>query len=398
MQLMANGPIRILISTGEVSGDLQGALLIDALRRRAAAAQIDLDIVALGGDRMAEAGATLLANTSGIGSVGLIESLPFVMPTLKIQRQVQRYLQEHPVDATVLIDYMGPNLRLGSYLKQTFPALPLIYYIAPQEWVWSIGMKNTARLVQATDRLLAIFPEEARYYRAHGADVTWVGHPIVDHVKRLPSRAEARQQLGIADHEQAIALLPASRRQEIVTLVPIIFEAAARLQAEQPDLTFWVPVSLPQYRPQLERAIQRFGLRAALVDQKPQLVIAAADLAISKSGTANLETALMDVPQLVLYRVNPFTFWVARRLLQFSIPFMSPANLTVMESIVPEFMQGEATPDRIVQTARQLLSDASARDKMRAGYSRMRQALGEPGACDRAAESILDHIEGSMSL
>ncbi|MGB3613657.1 MAG: lipid-A-disaccharide synthase [Elainellaceae cyanobacterium] len=390
---MANGPIRILISTGEVSGDLQGALLIDALRHRAAAAQLDLEIVALGGDRMAEAGATLLANTSSIGSVGLVESLPFVMPTLKIQRQVKRYLKDQAVDAAVLIDYMGPNLKLGGYLKQAFPAMPLIYYIAPQEWVWSIGTKNTARLVQATDRLLAIFPEEAHYYSAHGAKVTWVGHPIVDHVKRLPSRTEARQQLGIADHERAIALLPASRRQEIAVLAPIIFETAARLQSEQPDLTFWVPVSLPQYRPQLEQAIQRCGLRATLVDQQPQLVIAAADLAISKSGTANLETALMGVPQLVLYRVNPLTFWVARRLLQFSIPFMSPVNLTLMEPIVPEFMQSEATPDRLTQAALQLLNDAQAQAQMQAGYKRMRQALGEPGACDRAAESILAHIE-----
>ncbi|MGF1512816.1 MAG: lipid-A-disaccharide synthase [Elainellaceae cyanobacterium] len=384
---------RILISTGEVSGDLQGALLIDALRRRAAEAHLDLEIVALGGDRMAEAGAALLANTSGIGSVGLVESIPFVLPTLQIQRRIQRYISQTAVDAVVLIDYMGPNLKLGRYLKQARPELPLVYYIAPQEWVWSIGKSNTARLVEATDRLIAIFSEEARYYEAYGAEVTWVGHPIVDYVQKYPSRAEARRQLGIAENERAIALLPASRRQELTYLAPVIFETAARLQAELPDLTFWVPLSLSGYRTQMEAAIARYGLRARLLEHQTQAAIAAADLAICKSGTVNLETALMDVPQLVLYRVNPFTFWVARRLLRFSIPFMSPANLALMEPVVPEFLQSDATPENLTRAALNLLNSDQERRQMRQGYARMRQALGEPGACDRAAEAILAYVK-----
>ncbi|MGF1535180.1 MAG: lipid-A-disaccharide synthase [Elainellaceae cyanobacterium] len=383
---------RILISTGEVSGDLQGALLIEALKRQAAVSDLKLEIVALGGDRMAQAGASLLAHTSGIGSVGLVESLPFVLPTLQIQRRVKRYLSQHAVDAVVLLDYMGPNLKLGTYLKRSQPALPLIYYIAPQEWVWSIGSGNTAKLVKATDRLLAIFPEEARYYRSHGADVTWVGHPIVDHVLNYPSRSQARRQLGLPEDARAIALLPASRRQELTYLAPVIFETAARLQAAQSDLTFWVPLSLARYRPQLEAMIDRYGLQATRVEHQPQVVIAAADLAICKSGTVNLETALMDVPQLVLYRVNPLTFWVARHLLRFSIPFMSPANLALMEPIVPEFLQGDATADKLTAAALDLLQNDAHRQRMRQDYGRMRQALGEPGACDRAAAAILAYM------
>ncbi|MEO0405812.1 MAG: lipid-A-disaccharide synthase [Cyanobacteria bacterium P01_A01_bin.135] len=384
--------VRILISTGEVSGDLQGALLIEALRRQAAAAGDELEIVALGGDRMAAAGATLLANTSGIGSVGIVESLPFLLPTFKIQQRVERYLQANAIDAAVLIDYMGPNLTLGSYLKQAFPELPVIYYIAPQEWVWSIGSQNTARLVKASDRLLAIFREEARYYQSHGADVTWVGHPIVDHVARLPSRPAARAQLGISDQERAIVLLPASRRQEITYLAPVMFETAARLQAQLPRVSFWVPVSLPEYRPLVAAALQRAGLKATLIDQAPQTAIAAADLAIAKSGTVNLEIALMGVPQLVIYRVNPLTYWIARHVLRFSIPFMSPANLAGMEAIVPEFLQEKATADRLTDAAVALLTDAQAQAQMQAGYGRMRDALGEAGACDRAAAAILSHI------
>src|SRR4028118_2415432 len=129
----------IFISTGEVSGDLQGALLIDGLKRQAQAAGIELEIVALGGSRMAKAGATLLGNTSGIGSVGLLESLPFVLPTLTIQRRAKQYLQQHPPDVVVLIDYMGPNLSIGSFIRRQLPQVPVIYYIAPQDWVWSAG-------------------------------------------------------------------------------------------------------------------------------------------------------------------------------------------------------------------------------------------------------------------
>src|SRR4028118_265687 len=187
----------IFISTGEVSGDLQGALLIDALKRQAEAAGLDLEIVALGGEKMAKAGATLLGNTTGIGSVGLLESLPFVMPTLEIQRRAKQYLRQHPPDLVVLIDYMGPNLSIGSFVRRQLPQVPVVYYIAPQSWVWSISSRSTAAIVDITDQLLAIFPEEARYFEKKGASVSWVGHPLVDKMQSSPSREEARRALGI---------------------------------------------------------------------------------------------------------------------------------------------------------------------------------------------------------
>ncbi|HEY9652590.1 MAG TPA: lipid-A-disaccharide synthase, partial [Coleofasciculaceae cyanobacterium] len=125
----------IFISTGEVSGDLQGSLLIDALKRQAKATGLDLEIVALGGEKMAKAGAKLLGDTTGIGSVGILESLPFVLPTLQIQRRAKQYLRQHPPDLVVLIDYMGPHLGIGRFVRRHLPKLPIIYYIAPQDWV-----------------------------------------------------------------------------------------------------------------------------------------------------------------------------------------------------------------------------------------------------------------------
>lgn len=408
----------IFISTGEVSGDLQGALLIDALKRQAEAIGLKLEIVALGGEKMAKAGATLLGNTTGIGSVGLLESIPFVLPTLQIQRRAQQYLRQHPPDVVVLIDYMGPNLSIGSFIRRHLSQVPIIYYIAPQDWVWSarsIVPRETMTIVEMTDQLLAIFPEEARYFEKKGASVTWVGHPLVDRMQSTPTREEARKRLGIEPEQLAIALVPASRRQELKYMMPIVFEAARQLQAklmgdgqwamgngalEIPNPKsetplFWIPLSLNAYRPAIEAAIQRYGLRATLVAGESQEVLAAADLAIAKSGTVNLELALLNVPQVVFYRVHPLTYWIAQ-LLKFSIPFMSPPNLVVMRSIVPELLQNQATPENILQEALELLFNPERREQMLADYQEMRGLLGEVGVCDRAAREILHLANASL--
>jgi lipid-A-disaccharide synthase len=382
--------IRIFMSTGEVSGDLQGALLVKALRDRAEQTGLSLEVLALGGQRMAAAGATLLGDTSAIGSIGIFESLPYILPTLRMQRRVKRYLRQNPPDLIVMIDYLAPNLGIGSYVKRHLPQAPVVYYIAPQEWVWSFGAGKTKRVVEMVDRLLAIFPEEARYYQKWGADVTWVGHPLVDRMQSAPSRTQAREALEIAADQVAIALLPASRPQEVKYLLPVIFEAARQIQAQLPQVKFWIPLSLEIYRRPIEQAIRTYGLRATLVTQV-QTVFAAMDLAIAKSGTVNLELALLDIPQVALYRVSPLTAWIAQNILKFEIPFMSPPNLVEMQPIVPELLQNDATPEAVTRIALQLLQP-EPRQQMLAGYQKMRQALGEPGVCDRAAQEILNLV------
>jgi lipid-A-disaccharide synthase len=384
--------VRLFISTGEVSGDLQGALLVQSLRRQTAALGIDLEILALGGDRMAAAGATLLGNTTAIGSIGLFESLPYVLPTYWAQQRAKRHLRAYPPDGVVMIDYLAPNVTIGRFLQQHLPAVPITYYIAPQEWVWSFGSANTRRLVAMTDQMLAVFPEEARYYARHGATVQYVGHPLVDQAQSFPSRAQARTDLGIREDAVAIALLPASRRQELTYILPVMCQAAAQIQYKLPQAHFWISLSMEAFRQPIEAAIRQYGLRATLVSGRSPTVIAASDLAITKSGTVNLEIALMDVPQVVVYRVSPLTAWVARHLLKFSIPFMSPVNLLVMRGIVPEFLQERATPSAITQVAMELLLSAERRQHLQHDYQDLRQAMGEPGVCDRAAAAILDSM------
>ena len=400
MATKPNRPLRIFLSTGEVSGDLQGALLVQALQRQAQTLGREVEILALGGDRMAAAGATLVGNTSLIGSIGLFESLPFVWPTLKVQRQAKRYLRQNPADVVVLIDYMGPNIAFCGYLSKHQPQTPLIYYIAPQEWVWALNSYNTNVIVQTTRRVLAIFPEEAKYFEQQGGNVRWVGHPLVDRMQNAPTRAIARQSLGFSPDQPLVALLPASRQQELKYLLPVICQAAQIIQAKLPDVHFLVPLALEKYRQPIAQAIQQAGLNATiLVDQdRSQFnnsaesislqAIAACDLAITKSGTVNLEIALMDVPQVVLYRVNTITAWVLKRI-KFSIPFMSPTNLVLMQSIVPEFMQDEANPQNLAQESLDILLNPDRRQQILTGYQTMRAALGDPGVCDRAAQEIL---------
>lgn len=382
--------IRLFISTGEVSGDLQGALLIESLHQTAAERGLKLEITALGGPRMAKAGAALVGETATIGSVGVFEALPYLIPTWRVQRQARRALATQPPDLAVLIDYMNPNLVMGRYLKTHQPQVPVVYYIAPQQWVWAFSQADTRRLVDCSDRMLAIFQAEADYYQQFGGNVTWVGHPLVDRYPTPPDRLAAREHLGLSADQTVVTLLPASRRQEVKYLLPVILQAAQQVHQQYPEATFLLPVSSPTLQASFVQGLAQYQLPGRVIEQHTQAAIAAADVAITKSGTANLEIALMNVPQVVAYRLNPISARVGRYLLNFDVPFVSPVNLAVEQPVVPEFLQWQATPEAIAAAAVELLSDTVVRQKMLEGYAALRRALGQPGACRRAAELILD--------
>ena len=386
--------MRLFISTGEVSGDLQGGLLVKALFRQAEKLHIPLEIEGLGGKRMAEAGAKLIADTTGIGSVGLWESVPFIIPTLQVQNKAKKYLQTNLPDAIVLIDYVGPNLAIASSLKKKYPKIPIIWYIGPQFWVWTPLGQDVEQLVKVTDKLLAIFPEEAKFYREKGIDVTYVGHPLCDRIKTAPSREIARKKLGIQDTEKMVVLLPASRQQELKYLLPVMVESAKNIQEKNPSIYFYLPISLPKYRAEIERIINQYELKITLFEGETLEILAGADLAITKSGTVNLELGLLKIPQIVIYKVNKLTMWVARKILNFSIPFMSPVNLVSMTEIVPELLQEKATVENITHLAEELLFNSSRLHQLREDYATMIQTLdsGEESVCDRTAQEIMNYI------
>jgi len=378
----------IFISTGDVSGDLQGALLVTALQQLAAKSGIDLNIVALGGTKMAAAGAKILADTVSISSMGIVEHLAYVRPSLQARSLAKQYLKTNPPDALILIDYVDPNVAIGKYIKNFFPNLPVYFYIAPQDWVWPRQHKRAKLIVSFIDEIFAVFPVEAQYFTEQGAKTKFVGHPLVDRVATLTSREIARDKLGITDEETAVALIPASRQQELKYILPNIFAAARQIQERLPAVRFWIPLSRPDFQAEIESQIQAYQINATLVTENADLVLAAADLAITKCGTVSLELALLNVPQVVIYRVSKITAWIAKHVIKFSIPYMSPTNLVEMKSIVPELMQDDASPDRIAAESLELLLNSDRRDRMLANYTEMRAALGDRGVCDRVAQEI----------
>lgn len=396
--------VRLLVSTGEVSGDLQGSLLIRALFDEARSRGFDLEVLALGGERMERSGARLIADTAALGAIGLLEALPFVLPTLQLQQRLRRALEPAPPDAVVLIDYMGPNVSLGLRIRRRYPQVPILYYIAPQEWAYRLGDSGTTRLIGFSDRILAIFPEEARFYGSRGATVTWVGHPLLDTLVDLPSRAEARAALQLGDGVPVLLLLPASRRQELRYLLPTMAAAAAELQRRHPGLEVLVPAGLACFEGTLAAQLSGAGVRARVIPSadadrlKPQLC-AAADLALTKSGTANLELALRGVPQVVGYRVGRVTAFLAQHLLRFSVSHISPVNLVLERRLVPELLQHTFTAEALVAAAEPLLAPASAeRQTMLAGYDELRAMLGEPGVTRRAAAAVLDQLQSQTVM
>jgi lipid-A-disaccharide synthase len=186
----------------------------------------------------------------------------------------------------------------------------------------------------------------------------------------------------------SVALIPASRHQELKYLLPAMFQAAKAIQAKLPQVSFWIPLSLEIYRQPIAQAVKDYGLQATILSGQTLEAIAAADLAITKSGTVNLEIALLDVPQVVIYRVSQFTAWIARNLLKINLPLISPPNLVVDREIVPELLQDRATPENITQQALELLLNPTRRQQVLTDYQQMRSLLGETGVGDRAATEI----------
>jgi lipid-A-disaccharide synthase len=387
-------PMKIFISTGEVSGDLQGSMLVKSLYQAAAKRQIDLEIAGLGGDRMKAAGVKILADTAVIGSMGFIEAIPFVIPAIKIQKLTKRYIQKNVPDVLVLIDYPASNLALASYVKRHLPQIPVVYYIAPQDWAVPM-LNNASKIAKVVDQLLAIFPREYEYFSQKNINAVWVGHPLLDRIAQAPDKTQARLNLGLALSDQIVTLLPASRQQEIKYLLPVMCAAAQQILQQMPEVKFLMPISLSSYRSAIVATVAEYHLPVQIIDGNTLDAIAAADLAIAKSGTVNLEIALLNIPQVVIYRIHPLTAWIGRRI-GFKIPLMSPPNLVLERMLVPELQQEAVTAENITTEAIKLLSNDQIQQEINTGYQEMRSLLGTVGVCDRVATEILQLVDAKI--
>ena len=389
--------MKLLISTGEVSGDLQGSLLIKALKTNAEKRKIELEIIALGGERMREAGAKLISNTSSIGAIGFLEALPYVLPTLNSQSKIDNYLSSSPPDAIVLIDYMGPNIRLGLKVKKKFPNIPIIYYIAPQEWAWRLGDSGTTDLISFTDKILAIFEEEAKFYSNKGGNVKFVGHPMLDFYRDIPTREDSMRKLGLTPDKKLLLIIPASRKQELKYILPTLLKAAKLLQEKDPSITVLIPSGLKEFDKLLNNSLKEYGVSGRIilsneVDNIKPFLFSAAHLALAKSGTINMELALNSVPQIVGYKVSRVTAFFARYLLRFNVKYISPVNLLLNKMLIPEFVQEDFKSEKIFNAALRILEDNSSKEDIMLGYKRLKDKLGKPGVTDRASKDILDML------
>ena len=387
--------MRLLISTGEVSGDLQGSFLVKALLDESKRRGVELEIIALGGPLMEDSGAELIANTASIGAIGFWEVLPYLIPTLRFQAIADELLEKSPPDILVLIDYMGPNIRLGNKARKLIPNLPIIYYIAPQEWAWRLGESGSTDLIRFTNKILAIFKQEADFYESRGGKVTWVGHPMIDNLRDMPNREEACLKLGVDPSKRFLLVLPASRTQELRYLLPTLMQASALIQEKDPNIIVLLPAAQQKFEEKLKKALKRFGVNGIVfpakdVDKFKPCLFRISDLALTKSGTINMELAIHMVPQIVVYKVSRVTAFIAKKVLKFHVDHISPVNLLLKERLLPELVQNQLSSEKILEFAIPLLENDEKRLKIIDGYKILREKLGDPGVTYRAAKEILD--------
>ncbi len=363
---------RIFVSAGEPSGDLHASALVTALRRHAGTSAID----AMGGPRLAAAGATIRYPIDDRAAMGAWEVLEHVPAHVRLLRALRRRLEGRAYDLVVLVDYPGFNLRLARAAREA--GVPVLYYIAPQFWAW--GEWRTGALRRTVDRLAVILPFEESYFRGRGVPAEFVGHPLVERIR--PSRAEARARLGFTNDEPVLAVLPGSRPQEIDRHWPLFRDAALRARRARPGVRIVVG----------GRSGARYaGSRGLTVLRDESAVaLAAADAALVKSGTSTLEAALADTPMAVAYRAHPATIALARRLVR--VPAISLVNLVAGDRVAPEFVQRDVTVEALARAALELLDGGAPAERQRAAFARVRERLGSPGAADRVARLALELV------
>jgi lipid-A-disaccharide synthase len=368
--------MRLLLSSGEASGELYAAELLRELR----VLMPEVEAFGLGGDRLAAQGAALTAHIRELAVVGLVEVVSHLPRIRRIFHSVLAECERHPPDLAVLIDYPDFNLRLARQLRRR--GIPVVYYVSPQVWAWRRGRIRTIR--DTSERMLVIFPFEEAVYREAGVPVEFVGHPLVDSVRPPADPKRVLAEIGLDPERPTIALLPGSRAKEIALNLPPLLAAVARLRREDPALQFAVAVA-PSLEPQnLERAFSGSGAR--LVQGLTPALLGSATLSLVASGTATIEAALVGAPMVVFYRVSPLSYALGRGLVR--VPHFAMANLIAERRIVPELIQADFTSERLSAEASALLRDVGRRERMRGELDDVRRRLGEPGASARAARAV----------
>lgn len=373
---------KILLVAGEVSGDLHGAHLVDAIHR----VDPEVQFLGIGGEELKKSGMKLLYPAHSLSVVGITEVFIKLRSILKALRQLKKSLEQERPDLVLLIDFPDFNFRLAQIAHRR--RIPILYYISPQVWAWRPNrVKGIARVVK---KMIVLFPFEVPLYEAAGVDVEWVGHPLLDIVKPAFPKEVAFQKFGLDPHRKTVGLLPGSRIHEVERLFPSLLASAHLLQKEIPELQFIVPLAPGLPKTILSSYLKKNSVPLIVVEGFNYDVMNLSDLLITASGTATLEGAILGKPMIIIYRVSFLSYWIGRALIR--VDHIGLVNLVAGKEVAPELIQKEVHPQRIAEEALLILRDPILSRKMTESMAEVRKKLGLPGAAQRVAHIVLSLI------
>ena len=375
--------MKIMLSAGEASGDLHGANLAEALK----AVDPQVELIGMGGEQMRKAGVHIVYDIKNLGVIGIGEIIKKIPFFYKLRTFLVNTMKEEKPDALVCIDYPGFNMKLIEKAKEA--GIPVIYYILPTIWAWHKSRGNV--IAEYTDLAVSLFPFEAEMYKKMGTNVVYGGHPLLDTVKPSMSKDEAYSFFGLQQEKKTVLFMPGSRVQEVQSLYGKMLAAGKLLQDKVEGLQFMVPKASTIDRHMLEEAAREANLEVHIGEERVYDMMNIADAAVCASGTATLETALMGVPTLLVYRVNALTYWLSKILVH--LDSIGLPNIISGHRIMPELWQDEVTPENIEAAVLPWLVDAAAAEEARHLMAGVRCQMGEAGAVRRTAEIISEFVK-----
>jgi lipid-A-disaccharide synthase len=377
----------IYISAGEASGDWHGAGVVQGLKKSLPGHTL----FGLGGDRMQEQGVELLFHSKRLSFMGFAEVVRHLPYIFHVRRRVLREILERKPDLLILIDYPGFHFNLLHSLrkKSTNYRPKVLYYIAPQVWAWKAGRAKV--LSEMADGIAVIFPFEVPIFQQYGANVHFVGHPLLDEVGEITPRGEYLNGMKFAADDQVVGLFPGSRKQEIRRHLPLLLETAKLLRKFQPNLKF-ILAEAPHVPDELFDQIIGDTVGIARARGQSHLILAHANASIVKSGSSTIEAAYFGNPFIVYYKTAALSYEIGKRVVK--VKHIAMANLLAGEEIVPEFIQHEANADNLCAAILPLLTIPAKIKQAREGLKKVRAQMGEPGAGMRVAEMAKELVLG----
>jgi lipid-A-disaccharide synthase len=381
--------MRIALVAGEASGDLLGAGLIEQLRVR----YPDAQFAGVGGDAMRAAGLDAWHDASELAVMGLAEVLRHLPRLLRLRSGLRRRVLAWKPDVFIGIDAPDFNLGLEQWLKQR--GVRTVHYVSPSVWAWR--EKRAERIGRSADLVLCLFPMEPEIYARHGVDARFVGHPLADTMPLEPDRPAARAALGLDPIRPLLALLPGSRVGEIERVGPDFLAAAARVLAVVPDLQVVAPMASMQARSAFERVLKAHPDAAALsaalrtIIGHARTLMAASDVILLASGTATLEAMLAKRPMVVGYRIAPLTHAIVKGMGMLKVDRYALPNVLAGDTLVPELMQDDCTPEKLADAVLHWLRDPSAVAALQPRYRDLHVQL-RRDASARAADAIVELV------